>query len=72
MQNNAGSGDPSNPVMTRGRLRDLIAVHLRRHSDIREVNYVKPSVGDTLGMSVTATDAERFRLWIARDHEVRS
>jgi hypothetical protein len=36
------------------------------------VNYFKPSVGDTLGMSVTATDAERFRLWIARDHEVRS
>lgn len=72
MQNNAGSGDPSNPVMTRGRLRDLIAVHLRRHEDIWEVHYVKPSVSDALGLSVTATDAERFRVWIARDHEIRS
>lgn len=60
--------DSSNPVMTRGRLRDLIAAFLRQHDDVSEVTFAKPAMGDTLGLQVTAADRERFRLWIASDH----
>ena len=65
MNDTASSG---NPVMTRGRLRDLVATFLQEHEDIGEVSYVRPTAGGTVGLRITAIDRQRYRMWIAREH----